>query len=289
MLAAPGHPRPTPQDIDEHPVRDQGDLHLLLPFSNIPMDFVRAGEALLRSSQPLLPFLAPSAHRSASRRIANLPRQCLRQPQPSRTLTTSAQRRAEDDDVLTGLLDQTMKQDKRNPTGGIGRTSRSGSNRAQQENRTMGPSERVAAARNQSSFEDMVSRFGTNTPQPRHSSNDPRSDDFNLDYALDPNRPQDGISTTPKAPSKPPYKLNSTVGRTIAVNENKGIDVGRAFRTLEARCAQNSVKRDHMRQRYHERPGLKRKRLASERWRRRFKESFRATIKLVQGLKKQGW
>ena len=73
------------------------------------------------------------------------------------------------------------------------------------------------------------------------------------------------------------------------VNENRNMDVGRAFRTLDQQLARNSVRRDMMRQRFHERPGLKRKRLKSERWRKRFKEGFRATVGMVQRLKKQGW
>ena len=69
----------------------------------------------------------------------------------------------------------------------------------------------------------------------------------------------------------------------------KGMDVGRAFRALEIACARNKVRADFNRQRFHERPGLKRKRLKSERWRRTFKEGFRGMVKAVNAMKKKGW
>ena len=58
---------------------------------------------------------------------------------------------------------------------------------------------------------------------------------------------------------------------------------------LDQRCAQNSVRKDFQRQRFHERDGLKRKRLRGERWRRRFKEDFKGTVGMVLRLKRQGW
>ena len=273
----------TPDEVRRDSHDEQAQPFPLHPI-DIPMELVRAGEALLRSPQPLLPFLAPSAYRTAaSKRIAVLPRQCLRQQTPSRALSTSAPRQAENDD-FSDLLDKTLDQNKSVPTAPTPRTSRFGSNRAKRTN----PSERMAAerARNTDSLGDIFNSYKNSS----RTSRGGLSDIANMlrdDDSVDPNRPT--APATPPPPPVPPMKLNSTVGRTIQVNENRAMDVGRAFRTLESRCAQNSVKRDFMRQRFHERPGLKRKRLKSERWRRRFKESFRETIKLVQGLKKQGW
>ncbi|OTA22914.1 hypothetical protein BTJ68_15160 [Hortaea werneckii EXF-2000] len=91
-----------------------------------------------------------------------------------------------------------------------------------------------------------------------------------------------------KSAGKLPFKLNASVGRTVYTNSTT-MDPARAFRALEMQCARNSVRRDFQRQRFHERPGLKRKRLHSERWRRRFKEGFRGVVGLVQKMKKQGW
>lgn len=73
------------------------------------------------------------------------------------------------------------------------------------------------------------------------------------------------------------------------MNTARGMDVGRAFRQLEILCARNSVRRDFMRQRFHERPGLKRKRLKSERWRKNFKANFKGIVGVVQKMRKQGW
>jgi small subunit ribosomal protein MRP21 len=82
-------------------------------------------------------------------------------------------------------------------------------------------------------------------------------------------------------------KLNPSTGRSVTINA--GIDVGRGFRLLEQSCARNRVRSDANKQRFHERGGLKRKRLRRERWRKRFMEGFKATIGRVKQLKKQGW
>lgn len=88
---------------------------------------------------------------------------------------------------------------------------------------------------------------------------------------------------------KEPVKLPKNVGRLVEVNEKKNMDVGRAFRTMEIQCARNSVRRDFQKQRFHERPGLKRKRLRRERWAKRFKANFVGTVQMVQRMRRQGW
>jgi small subunit ribosomal protein MRP21 len=92
---------------------------------------------------------------------------------------------------------------------------------------------------------------------------------------------------TPKAERMNALKLNPSTGRSVTLNA--GIDVGRGFRLLEQSCARNKVRSDATKQRFHERGGLKRKRLRRERWRKRFLEGFKATIKRVKQLTKQGW
>lgn len=84
-------------------------------------------------------------------------------------------------------------------------------------------------------------------------------------------------------------KLSPSLGKTIYVDAKRGIDVAKAFRAMEICVNRNGIKRDFNKQRFHERPGLKRKRLHSERWRRRFKLGFQATVKRVLVMKKQGW
>ena len=131
---------------------------------------------------------------------------------------------------------------------------------------------------------DMVDNAKPQRPANASATSSRSSIDF---YIGDPNRPATPAPAYVQEES--PVKLNSSVGRTIKVDTSRGMDVGRAFRSLEMKCAQNSVKRDFMRQRFHERPGLKRKRLKSERWRKRFKEGFRGTVAMVKKMRAQGW
>lgn len=88
-------------------------------------------------------------------------------------------------------------------------------------------------------------------------------------------------------PSDVKYRLRPVIGRTVELREN--VDVARALALLNMKCAVNKVRYDHIKQRRHERPGLKRKRQKSERWRKRFKEGFKATCSRVRVLAKQGW
>lgn len=76
-------------------------------------------------------------------------------------------------------------------------------------------------------------------------------------------------------------------GRTIRVGRNA--DLQRAFKLLELQCVRNRVAVDLNRQKFHERGGLKRKRLKGERWRKRFKRGFKAACERVTELRKQGW
>lgn len=87
--------------------------------------------------------------------------------------------------------------------------------------------------------------------------------------------------------SAPPFRMGPSLGRTVGLAEER--DVGRAFRQLEGLCSRNSVRADFNKQRFHERPGLKRKRLASQRWRRRFKADFQAVCRRVEELRRKGW
>lgn len=89
------------------------------------------------------------------------------------------------------------------------------------------------------------------------------------------------------AANRPVVRCVARTGRTMHVS--KGADVGRAFKMLEMQCQSNRVRADFQKQRYHERNGLKRKRLVSERWQRKFKGGFKATCKRVSELRRQGW
>jgi len=89
-------------------------------------------------------------------------------------------------------------------------------------------------------------------------------------------------------PPRKPLLLNPSTGRSVTIGST-GIDVAKGFRLMEMSCARNKIKSDSMKQRFHERGGLKRKRLRRERWRTRFLEGFKATVSRVKQLKHQGW
>ncbi|KAI6365285.1 hypothetical protein MCOR25_005415 [Pyricularia grisea] len=82
-------------------------------------------------------------------------------------------------------------------------------------------------------------------------------------------------------------RLRPVLGRTVPTTHN--VDAAKAFQLLQFLVRRNNVAGDFHRQRFHERGGLKRKRLKSQRWRARFKTSFVFTVKRVQQLVKQGW
>ncbi|KAL8966223.1 MAG: hypothetical protein Q9197_006109 [Variospora fuerteventurae] len=83
-------------------------------------------------------------------------------------------------------------------------------------------------------------------------------------------------------------KSRPSLGRTVEVIPERGMDLGRALKSLDVNCAVNNVRKDANKQRYYERPGLKRKRLHSERWRRRFKIGFKAVVAKVKSMRRKG-
>ena len=93
--------------------------------------------------------------------------------------------------------------------------------------------------------------------------------------------------TVERLPPKIPLVMKPTLGRTVHITANT--DIGRGIRLLEQSCTRNWVRKDFNKQRFHERGGLKRKRLVRERWRRRFMAGFKATIGRVKDLSRQGW
>ncbi len=86
---------------------------------------------------------------------------------------------------------------------------------------------------------------------------------------------------------RPALRLKPSLGRTVDVSGN--FDVTRAFRSLEAACSRNNVKRDVQKQRFHVRRGQLKKHLKIERWRKLFKEGFLAECDRVRKMRKQGW
>lgn len=129
----------------------------------------------------------------------------------------------------------------------------------------------------------------TPTSKPAPTSPDPYLDDMAMlpeIISWDINEFRSSNKLTKPVPLEM-RNLRPSTGRTIEKYGN--VDVARAFQLLDMACNKNSVSRDLWRQRFHERPGLKRKRLRSERWRKMFKLGFRATVSRVSELRKQGW
>ena len=86
-----------------------------------------------------------------------------------------------------------------------------------------------------------------------------------------------------------PMRLTPAIGRTIDIVPEKGTDLATGLRRLARKLKDNNVRLQLAQQRFHERPGLRRKRLKSERWRKRFLKGFLATIEQVRHMRKQGW
>jgi hypothetical protein len=81
--------------------------------------------------------------------------------------------------------------------------------------------------------------------------------------------------------------LSPRLGTRIYVKNSADLPV--KVRQLTALAIQNRIPYVANRQRFHERPGLKRKRLKRERWRRRFMGTFKKICERVTHLSKQGW
>ena len=97
------------------------------------------------------------------------------------------------------------------------------------------------------------------------------------------------IKLNPAVRAKRTIRSRPTVGRTIEVYQEGGQHVAGALKRLDILCQANRIRSDQFRQRFHERPGLKRKRLKSERWRKLFKASFKMTVARVQEMRRKGW
>ena len=109
------------------------------------------------------------------------------------------------------------------------------------------------------------------------------------DTALDSLRPQTKINLGAATRAKRTIRADPSLGRTVEIDKDRGVDFGRALMRLETRCAANKIRSTVRQQKFHERPGMKRKRLKSERWRALFKESFRAAVGRVKEMRRKGW
>lgn len=273
------------------------------------MELRRAADALLRSqASPLTAFLAPSVasrwqagkqlicNSSSNRLIYRnfVTTNCCHalKPQPTTSATPISPPKVEDDiDDIAKSLNWIDKGSSRSWTNRFPSPSAQASSRlSSHANHSQTERELLLNGGNTSS--DLLNEFNARRPKSPSS-------DFDFNRMIDPivpRRPRNdahdmmqnlNISMAPPKPAKIPMRLTPSTGRTVTIGN--GIDVGRGFRLLEQSCARNKVRADFTKQRFHERGGLKRKRLVRERWRRRFAVGFKAAIGRVKQLKNQGW
>lgn len=270
------------------------------------METRRVGEALLPS---LRSFLAPSFARPSTLRHASpvtwarpfhlSTARCLgptariyadeQQSKPSSAEMPSVVPQPRD---TTSDIDAALDYLNSPPSTSQGRTSHFASSAAPASTRAPTSSSTTSTATtpsapSNSSIDDMFDQFSrfSSSSVPNTSGRRPASS-FTFDEKFNPMR---YVSAAPVQLPDPLPAYGPSVGRTVPVSGKMGSDVARAFRTLDIQCAKNRVRADFNRQRFHERGGLKRKRLRSERWRRRFKEGFRGMVRMVNQMKKQGW
>jgi len=274
------------------------------------MELRRAADAALRSqSSPLAAFLTPSV--SSRWRIETQSKFTAISKSSRRNLSSSSRRSAGSSlypSTTTSAEKSTEEEGKQTPeqiaeslnwlNAGVGgnktRTSRFSSPNAQAENRATSPNA------NRPSFP--LNPGGNSASDILRELNFQRqnrqSNRFDADRMQQPpsafgsaalmrNLGDDLAARGMPQPQKIPMRLSPKTGRTIELGA--GLDVGRGFRLLEQSCARNKVRNDFTKQRFHERGGLKRKRLVRERWRKRFMLGFKATVARVKELKKQGW
>lgn len=266
------------------------------------MEFRRAGEALLRSPQIFLNnLLIPSASiqscrcpissftnfqtfkttqlLSCSQRYfttANRVSQQASAPLEPPSSDNPQQHKSELDDLsrqIDSLLDFTPYN--RSNTGNILGSTRHHSSADEASN----------AFRNHSRNRDFGANF---SPLPRRNKSG-----LDIDRMEMPASSSDVATQLPPVPSiaqKPKYpRLDASTGRSIDLDPSKGRDLVRGLGQLNSLLARNKVRADFNKQRFHERPGLKRKRLKSQRWRKRFKEGFREVVGRVSALTRKGW
>lgn len=94
--------------------------------------------------------------------------------------------------------------------------------------------------------------------------------------------------------TRPRVRSAASTGRTIFIRAaqpggNTAPTIQGALAMLGRLVKNQHIKTKYYSQKAHERPGLKRKRLRSERWRERFKGGFCAAYARVHELRKQGW
>jgi small subunit ribosomal protein MRP21 len=263
------------------------------------------GELLLRPSPltrtPLCQIRRISPSWTAQRSISNTPSQPAAQPQrkeddldfaaqgsraaqPLRIRRTIPASRSAASQAIDSLFSDPPRQRPASPTA---YASRGQSN----------SSDEVRAARSNHVFGADFSNPSFSSRRNRTSREPPKLnfDEMSLPTdLLDPNlsnKPSDAANlATQQQETFANYpRLNPTYGRTVELDATRGRDLVRGIGMLGSLVARNKIKANMMKQRFHERGGLKRKRLNSERWRARFKKGFVDVTRRVSELTSKGW
>jgi small subunit ribosomal protein MRP21 len=205
-------------------------------------------------------------------------------PRPALT-TTSTPSEAIDEEGRAGVA---QSQSWAKAGMGGNRTNRSRLYDSRFENQTRLPSSNNSELifNNGNSAADLLSAYNIQSMQ--------RSGNININGMATPkpslgNNVMNQVGDSMRMPPAPrvPMRLSPTTGRTVTIGA--GVDIARGFRLLEQSCARNKVRKDFTAQRFHERGGLKRKRMKRVRWRLRFMTGFKTAVSRVKHLKAQGW
>ncbi|KAG6993896.1 hypothetical protein G7Y79_00049g084560 [Physcia stellaris] len=242
------------------------------------MEIRRIGEGVLRClDAPLLPFLAPSLKTRTHLSNRQTPRRPFtvstslsddRSPPPQRSSNDSFAASINKNPQITDVLD--------NVFGYKG---------------SLGPQKSRLSSDDQvkKSYEEDIYRRENESRASRQGS---ISGSMILPNDTSPGstrRASNAVSAQQKFPAPrntATIKSRPSLGRTVNVTT---AGVARALQVLAREVRDNNVRADQKRQRFHERAGLKRKRLKSERWRKRFQIAFRATVQKVQEMRRKGW
>jgi len=141
-------------------------------------------------------------------------------------------------------------------------------------------------------LEDQLDTFSIVPPKNPNAVNN----FYNILKTKSPARPdQDSLlakidqEPTNDLPPLPALRLKPTLGRTVSLSGSRGVDLTRAFRLLEMRCSQNSVRSDAREQKTYVRRGQRRKNDRIRRWRALFQAGFMAECARVRRMRAQGW
>ena len=268
------------------------------------MELRKFGDPLLRSRMPpLFSFLAPSAHslwrpRTAFRQV-RLPMSKSQGYQRSNFHTTASQHRENDPTAADSDFLEPPPPKPTKTSGLLTSVSRpQGDMLGSQLDSLLNSTFRAPDPRNSGRPDTMIEKAFRDSIRKRDA--DKHYSDIAGKMQFPPQEMSDagtslGAPQSTEIIRRGPRRATRTVrsrpsvGRAIDVVPERGMDVGRALKSLNKLCLRNKVAADARSQRFHERPGMKRKRLKSQRWRRQFKASFQATVMRVKEMRRKGW